>query len=156
MTQHTKEPWAVDTDNRDGMEWNNHIVSLKSPHLRICFMAHDGTDENVRGEANARRIVVCVNACAGIDDPELWVAQMRFMDSDHTASLEIIGELTKQRDELLAALKRLEDACDKRASCLSKEAYLVAERCKGMIDALYALDEARSHARAVIAKVKAA
>lgn len=42
---------------------------------------------------------------AGIDDPELWVAQMKFMDSDHTASLEIIGELAKQRDELLAALK---------------------------------------------------
>lgn len=67
------------------------------------------TDEVINA-ADYSRARVCVNALAGIDDPELWVAQMKFMDSDHTASLEIIGELTKQRDELLAQHAMLQES----------------------------------------------
>lgn len=65
-----------------------------------------------------------------------------------------IDELEKLRDELLAALKKLEDACDKRASRLTVEAYLVAERCEGMREALYDLDDARRSAREAINKAK--
>lgn len=70
------------------------------------------------------------------------------------AWIEFNYSVAEQRDDLLAALKALEDACDKRVSCLSREAYLVAERCKGMKDALNALDDARHLARATISKVE--
>jgi hypothetical protein len=56
----------------------------------------------------------------------------------------------KQRDELVAALIALETANDKRCGCLSGEAYLVAEKCDGMTEALYRLDEARFKAREII------
>ncbi|EKS9800288.1 MULTISPECIES: hypothetical protein [Burkholderia] len=47
---------------------------------------------------------------------------------------------------LRAALDRLENACDKRAELLTRDAYLAAEAIPGMRDALYELDEARRQA----------
>lgn len=66
---HTPEPWAVDPDERAEMEWNNHILGATGE--RICFMAHDGTPTNAAGEANAARIVACINALAGIPTDKL-------------------------------------------------------------------------------------
>jgi hypothetical protein len=101
MSEHTKEPWIVTGSDRikyiEARIGNGQLQEIAS-----CMMVGHGDHE-----ANSSRIVECVNALAGIDDPELWVAKMKFMDSDHTASLEIIGELTKQHDELLAALKMI-------------------------------------------------
>lgn len=99
---HMKEPWAIDPDDRPNMQWNNHIVSAENTDIAICFMAHDGTEENERGEANARRIVACVNACAGIPNDQL--------ECDNIEFVRIFNErntLNKQRDELLAACQGL-------------------------------------------------
>jgi len=71
MTEHTKGKLRIDPDDRPDMHWNNHIVSVERPHMTICFMSHDGTQENVEGEANARRLVACWNACEGIPTENL-------------------------------------------------------------------------------------
>jgi hypothetical protein len=51
LTAHTPGPWRADPDDRDGMEWNIHIVQTASPDQRICFMTSNGPVE-----ANARLI----------------------------------------------------------------------------------------------------
>jgi hypothetical protein len=56
--------------------------------------------------ANARRIVACVNACEGIEDPENVVPQLR-RANDRALQSE---PLRLQRDELLKALKALTSA----------------------------------------------
>lgn len=139
MSAHTPEPWAIDPDDRPGMEWNNHIVAANSPGMTICFMSHDGTDENIECQANARRIVACVNACkrfrietleaaaacGGItEDPtasqiqaekqrdelqQKWDYYQNFVKA-HGA--ESITELVVQRDELLEAMKMIEHATE--------------------------------------------
>jgi hypothetical protein len=48
----TKGPYAVDPDDRDGMEWNRFIVEAARPHMRLAFMANSGDDDE-RGEATA-------------------------------------------------------------------------------------------------------
>lgn len=101
--KHTPEPWAIDPDDRPNMHWNNHIVSEANPNIAICFMAHDGTEQNERGEANARRVVACVNACAGIPTEALESGEARSVRDE----LATIAELEKQRDELLAELKSI-------------------------------------------------
>lgn len=55
---HTLGPWAISRDDREGMEWNLHIVSAPDPNLTICFMAHDGDGKNEHGEANAHLIAL--------------------------------------------------------------------------------------------------
>ena len=107
--KHTPEPWAIDPDDRPNMHWNNHIVSEANPNIAICFMAHDGTEQNERGEANARRIVACINACAGCATEALETAPVGFFNSTY-GHPKYLEEITKQRDELLAALERFMDS----------------------------------------------
>lgn len=74
MSKHTQEPWA---HAPEGM-----IVSL-APDTQ----PEDAVVANIKPK-DARRIVTCVNACAGMADPAAEIA-----------------ELNRQRDELLAALE---------------------------------------------------
>ena len=71
---------------------------------------------------NARRIVACVNACAGIDTELLEI----IADNDKTLA-GVIANVEKQRDELLA---ELEKAANYHAS---HECYSEAKRVRDFI-----------------------
>lgn len=104
-TEHTPEPWfVVDQPWGDGT-WVN--AGSPDPH-------HEGfvTDcEDINGDVdkdtariNARRIVACVNACAGLSNEFLSVATR----DDYAMRLVLeADEMRRQRDELLAALRPL-------------------------------------------------
>jgi hypothetical protein len=68
-TKHTEEPWRV-----DGTELVSDIAESPLPHAVVrsdderWTALVEITDEE--GEANAARIVTCVNGCAGIENPE--------------------------------------------------------------------------------------
>jgi hypothetical protein len=70
MMKHTPEPWRRDMNS--GLECD--IRGPNSQKVALCFgLSNKG---NLRGEeyknecsANAARIVECVNACAGIENP---------------------------------------------------------------------------------------
>lgn len=59
MSEHTKEPWAFDKYGQVVDGDNESIVLAK-------FALSTGSRNNVAVE-NTRRIVACVNACAGLD-----------------------------------------------------------------------------------------
>ena len=83
-TEHTPEPWSYGEDN-DG--WY-----VEKDRLQI---AHGLSEED------ARRIVACVNACAGIPTEVLERYKLGIIGVDY--------KLTKQqRDELLAAAEAIE------------------------------------------------
>ena len=85
MSKHTQEPWKVChwKDDRRGFE-----IADRNQN-RVGF---DMT------EANARRIVACVNACAGLPTEQLE-------SSPPGGVLNGVAGLIAQRDELLAALE---------------------------------------------------
>lgn len=92
--EHTKEPWRV---------------SDKSKRV-VCY----GHDEVViNSEANASRIVACINACAGLDTEQLEssggiAATAKYLSVQ-------IASVNRQRDELLAVLEGL---LDEVAGCM--------------------------------------
>ena len=91
---HTKEPWSF-SPAENGLEWG---VEAGKWGVAICADAPgDGTSE-----ANARRIVACVNACAGIPTDQLESGEARYVRNE----LADIYALEKRRDELLAALEK--------------------------------------------------
>ena len=172
MSEHTKEPWCVGNTTHENGEFIETAIMALEGRAAVAVCLDFGFNNLGMRESNARRIVACVNACAGIDtayleSPDNLATYARRMAVQRDELLYFKNTITnaspllerclnaeQQRDDLLAALKALEDACDKRVSCLSREAYLVAERCKGMKDALNALDDARHLARATISKVE--
>jgi hypothetical protein len=99
MSAHTKEPWVAvegiiypSNGREDGEDW---IADLRSA---------GNTD------ANERRIVACVNACAGLDSELLE-------NIDITGGLverfALLNQTERQRDEALAKCVRLERELDR-------------------------------------------
>ena len=96
---HTKEPWSF-SPAENGLEWG---VEAGKWGVAICADAPgDGTSE-----ANARRIVACVNACAGLPTDTLET-----IPSWSSAGVKTLADVVKQRDELLAALELLKEAVE--------------------------------------------
>ena len=97
--KHTPEPWRVDQRDKSWVICDeNHSLTMISDDI---FGAID--------EANAARIVACVNACAGISNEQL---------EDVGNICRLVTEALQaeaQRDELLEALKMaaaVMTACD--------------------------------------------
>lgn len=131
--KHTPEPWAYYDDRKS--TGRIEIVGLGKTVSRIYLSV---PDEDV---ANARRIVACVNACAGIDTELLEI----IADNDKTLA-GVIANVEKQRDELLAALEHFATwaRCQHRAQ---------SKGCHATFDMMMMRDEI-DFAEAAIASVK--
>lgn len=113
MSKHTNEPWATEYRERpDGM-FAQEIFDADGETIATMawypVKVEIGTATN--REDNARRIVACVNACAGI--PGEWLAE---------GPQRVWRELTTRNDELLSALKRIAAYPETRQQELSVEA----------------------------------
>jgi hypothetical protein len=98
MSEHTKEPWRQEY---------SLIIGGGEDETNSFIVAKVDDWQNEIGDANARRIVACVNACAGISAEALdgisngtdkrppWL----------TKAWEEIEKTRKQRDGLLSLLK---------------------------------------------------
>lgn len=92
--KHTPGPWAVGTGVYDT---NTYLRDVDGYHLA-----------SVPDEANARRIVACVNACEGYENPD----DMRGDAGYYYQWREEAAKLQKQRDELRAALQLIVGTTD--------------------------------------------
>lgn len=90
-SKHTPEPWI-----NFGREIGNHPMMIVKISSRISGSTHE------EAEANAERIVECVNACKGIPTRVLLSENRK-----HDAFFEAI-ELEQQRDNLLNENSTLE------------------------------------------------
>lgn len=103
MSQHTPEPWSY--ANGDG-HYDGAVVIIggrmtpRSPLAHIRDICGDA-------EADARRIVACVNACKHYRTEDLEEVGEN-LSGVFADTRERCAELIAHRDELLAALKRAE------------------------------------------------
>ena len=57
--QHTPTPWFANPDDREGYEWNIHIVQESNRDMRVCFMT-----SGPEADPNSAFIVHAVNSHA--------------------------------------------------------------------------------------------
>ena len=81
MSEHTQEPWRL--GNTSSVVADEPVIGMNGSDAVEYYGGHLICESVV--PSNARRIVACVNACAGMDDPA-----------------DAISMLKSQRDELLA------------------------------------------------------
>lgn len=75
---HSPGTWAVDDRRYCGENKREvGIFCCNGTQLNIGARYEDGAEEAVFSQPDLRRIVACVNALAGIDDPATWVAQAK-------------------------------------------------------------------------------
>lgn len=115
MTEHTKEPWNVNFTRIDGAIVRWHIAGKPygsaypvCEHVLEESLSDRGPNASEQIE-NARRIVACVNACAGIKTEKLEAVAFlspHLPDGLKDKAIDY-AELLQQRDKLLAALNDL-------------------------------------------------
>ena len=87
---HTPGPWELDNDEREGMEWNIHVVQTNHD-MRICFMTSDGP-----ARENAELIALAPTAPHTCSDPTC-------PGNINRQKLELWGELVEAIYNLLDA-----------------------------------------------------
>lgn len=111
---HTKEPWVVFEDDPKA------IVTAANPMLSLMTVGDDGLATMFK-EEDARRIVSCINACAGISTRELELMTGRMSIENQLKACDLLGKsaeekatkrskFAKQRDKLLEVLKECDEA----------------------------------------------
>ena len=144
--QHAAAPWTANPVDDDNLI---RIKNAEGGQVAICsnFSFFDTPEtlpsKELVNEANARRIVACVNACEGVST-EVLERGARHDWGDLMTSLE------KQRDQLLAALEEARVFIGKqpvRTETVGKNVYLREDqlevmRVMGNIDAAIAAAKA--------------
>lgn len=65
MSVHTKGPWKFDVGN-----WQIEVEGSRTAIADLCTRQDEDTGELPDAFANGHRIVECVNACDGIENPD--------------------------------------------------------------------------------------
>lgn len=93
MSEHSQEPWINDVYGFVGSN-TGCIADLRVYHNR---------------RENARRIVACVNACAGMDDPAAEIARLRAeVEKMHDIAISVYH--TMEYDEDMSAVSEMRTA----------------------------------------------
>lgn len=98
--QHTATPWKV-TTNGPYFQIEQDVADRYVGIGDTCATCCNGDYE--LGEANARRIVDCVNFCEGISSAD--IERLQGVENGLMRVIDRAKEFKQQRDDLLAALK---------------------------------------------------
>ncbi len=104
---HTNEPWIVDCNQFDRMSYSGFIIRScnsddngESKDLMLIGLGDVEGNKNIYPtlkESDAIRIVDCVNAFEGIEDPFNYIKGVKILEREY---YELRNELSKLRVEL--------------------------------------------------------
>ena len=161
-SKHTPEPWEFGYGQTREFGMCLGIGLNSAPDWHVVAVVSPADSVNHADEANARRIVACVNACAGVDTECLEVAPIGIFASKY-GSPGYIDQLEKQRDELLAENEQLRKDAE-RYRVLRDSEYQLDEDDPSVSDSFFnqyfgeeldaAVDELKSRFDSAIASVK--
>lgn len=145
-TKHTPEPWkAVADDDEDfDSEYYIEVVSKRSGHR--CQLG-SGTFS----EEDARHIVACVNACAGMTDPAAEIAALRARIEAYETGSDFIISQAQAAEWHTRLVDEEKENATLRAELEHKDARireLEAEIAHGVLDATNRMVDARADALA--------
>lgn len=103
MSEHTKEPWRMAEEVFDNDGASESVIRALDDRAAVAVTLDFGPNNPGMREANAKRIVACVNACAGI---KTWYLEQLVKDGS-SINTEMLNRI-QLRCEALAALDRAE------------------------------------------------
>lgn len=106
QSNHTPEPWSVSEESFDNDGIKESVIRGMDGRAAIAVTLDFGANNPSMREANARRIVACVNACAGISTTSLE-GEVGVIESVTKFTSKKLTDVRQQRDELLAVCEEL-------------------------------------------------
>ena len=110
MTQHTPEPWVRGERLLDIVSSKGNLVARLAGTAGKCEVE----------DANLRRIVACVNACAGWETNQLEVMELGSLKESLVRVMQQRDDLQAQVDELLKALRIARESMLRARSVMCK------------------------------------
>ena len=106
MSNNTPVPWRVSEETFDNDGIKESVIRGLNGRAAIAVTLDFGQNNPDMREANARRIVACVNACAGIsnDNLENFTLVSGGIKNRMREQVEYLNGVEKQHDDLLAEL----------------------------------------------------
>jgi len=128
-TKHTPEPWELNKTT-DGLS-----ITSKNGVIVNCYSVSISDYNHDIPKANAARIIECVNALAGIDDPKKWVEEMK--DEN-----KLLKRVLKSTDDSLTCISWDDDGPPIRLKLDAQIKQLQAEneKLKEALGRIYTMD----------------
>ena len=111
---YTHEPWSVAEESFDNDGIHESVIRGLDGRAAIAVTLEFGANNPGMREANARRIVACVNACEGMGTESLESIAGRIaaksvlqMHANYVVNKAKVAAMEQQRDKLLAALTEI-------------------------------------------------
>lgn len=89
MSKHTPEPWVA-TRNCAYWEIGIEVDGYYANRIGDVCATDPHNPDSGKQEANSARIVACVNACAGMDDPAAEISRLRADINSASNALRIL------------------------------------------------------------------
>jgi hypothetical protein len=126
---HTPEPWRLG---------RTELTELWAEETRLGVMFANNIPYHT-DEANANRIITCVNALAGIESPLKWVEEMKVQSAEWNLYAKCVDEqiidrnslidkLQSQNKKLIEALKLLILLKDRKDTVGKDEFYIESQK----------------------------
>jgi hypothetical protein len=112
-TKHTPTPWRVEYKPAGTCIFSNE------PNFLLLSMSYTQTDKTTI--ANAKRIVECVNALEGIDNPTKFINDLEFLNDlkgDEFAQAIRSVNFCKKYNELKEVVQTIVSVVDDRGTCM--------------------------------------
>lgn len=111
MDKHTPEPWKTEYRKDSRGMFHQDIFDVNGETIAVMSwypVKVSETKTETNREANARRIVACVNACAGMDDPQIAISKLGYerdkareeRNIADTRIAELEAELAAEREKV--------------------------------------------------------
>jgi len=121
MSEHTPEPWRIGDSKEPIWAWRGQILGKHEDGTDFILGSMNQNYEE-RAIADARRIVACINACRGIETPELengtlFKPRLARIKADMLAQSDELAAVLRERDEarvIVAELAAVYESLDER------------------------------------------
>ncbi len=100
MSEHTPEPWKTCADDEEDFD-SEYYIEVRSKYSgNLCQLGSSTFSRD-----DARRIVTCVNACAGMYDPAAEIAALRSQLAERDSAIDSLRDTIVKQTQAYDALR---------------------------------------------------
>ncbi len=109
--KHTQGKWLLNYNGYTIKNPNHDSKKGTIESIAECYAGFNHSETYLEANANAKRIVDCVNAMDGVDNPERYMNGVKLLEKEYHSQKDELGnqlvKLRNTKEELMESLKKM-------------------------------------------------